>query len=80
MTGERQPDRDGVAESQGDVEMSDLERVIVWDKPYDVSVHQRSKSVWVASGDYLGKPVSVTDRTRTSALKRWREAAQYRGN
>jgi DNA-binding beta-propeller fold protein YncE len=52
----------------------------VWSRPYEVTVEQRSKSVWVASGDYQGQSIVVTDRTPTSALKRWREAAQYKGN
>lgn len=55
-------------------------RVQVWSRPYEVTVEQRSKSVWVASGDYEGHRISVTDRTPTSVLKRWREAAQYKGN
>jgi hypothetical protein len=55
-------------------------RVIVWDKPQTVSVHQKSKSVWIASGEYMGAYIQVQDRTEGAALKRWREAATYRGN
>jgi hypothetical protein len=55
-------------------------RVIVWDMPQTVSAHQKSKSVWTASGEYMGAPIQVQDRTEGAALKRWREATTYRGN
>ena len=55
------------------------QRVEVWGKPHDVNVSQRSKSVWVASGEYMGQQIQVTDRTATSAAKRWQEAARSRG-
>lgn len=54
--------------------------VMVWGKPYEISVTQRSKSVWVASGDYMGKYIQTQDRSSGTAAARWREAAQYRGN
>ena len=28
--------------------------VTVWDKTYEITVNQKSKSVWVAVGDYMG--------------------------
>lgn len=55
-------------------------RVIVWDKPQIVGVQQKSKSVGIASGEYMGGLIQVQDRTAGAALKRWREAATYRGN
>jgi hypothetical protein len=54
--------------------------VIVWDKQYKVSVDRISKSVWRAVGDYEGHHIETKDRTRSTALKRWREAAKYLGN
>lgn len=44
-----------------------------------ISVHQRSKTVWVASGEYMGQVISVTGRTQTQAISQWREAARYIG-
>ncbi|MBB2964733.1 hypothetical protein [Methylobacterium sp. R2-1] len=55
-------------------------RVIVWQKPYMISTAQRSKSVWIASGDYEGQSIQTQDRTEGAAIKRWCEAARYRGN
>lgn len=55
-------------------------KVMVWDEPYMVSVHSKSKSVWVASGEYLGKFIEVEGRSEGAAIIRWREAATYRGN
>jgi len=61
--------------------MSEREHTVtVWGTPCKVSVYRKSKSVWVASGDYLGEAITVQDRSAGSALKRWREAATYDGN
>lgn len=59
--------------------MERIHKVNVWDKPCEVSVHKKSASVWVASGTYLGEVVQVEDRSEMSAVKRWREAATYKG-
>jgi hypothetical protein len=40
-----------------------------------VTVEQKSKMVWIATGDYLGRNIFVKNRTHTSALKRWVETA-----
>ncbi len=55
-------------------------RVDVWGKSYDITVYQKSKSVWIATGDYMGRLIVVQDRTVSTAIKRWREAANYQGN
>jgi hypothetical protein len=57
-----------------------LQRVIVWGEPFDIEVHQKSKSVWVASGKYMDEYHSCQDRSPTTAAARWREWAQYKGN
>ena len=49
-------------------------------KPYEISVYRKSKSVWIAVGDYMGVTITVQDRSEGAAIKRWREAAEYRGN
>ena len=54
--------------------------VIVWGKEVRITVERSSKSVWIATGDYMGKPIRVKDATEGAAIKRWREAAEYRGN
>jgi hypothetical protein len=63
--------------------------VTVWGKPYEVIVYQKSKSVWEAVGTYApvsvvpgktSEEIRVTDRSESAALKRWVEAAGYRGN
>lgn len=55
-------------------------RVNVWDKPHEITVYQKSKSVWIAVGEYMGKRVEVKGRTQSQAISAWREAARYRGN
>jgi hypothetical protein len=52
----------------------------VWGKDHKVTVYQKSKTVWVAVGDYMGQQLVVQDRSEGTALKRWREAAKHRGN
>ena len=54
--------------------------VRVWDKPYVVEVHQRSKSVWIARGEYMGESHETKDSSARSAAARWREWATYKGN
>lgn len=54
--------------------------VKVWDSDYVVDVHQKSKSVWIAVGEYKGERIEVKGRSEYSALKGWREAARYKGN
>ena len=53
--------------------------VKVWDQPQEVSVHQKSKTVWIAVGVYSGERIETKGRTESQALASWREAARYRG-
>jgi hypothetical protein len=53
---------------------------MVWGKPYEVRVRKKSKSVWIATGDYMGEPIEGKAATPGAAVKRWRENAAYRGN
>jgi hypothetical protein len=55
-------------------------KVLVRGKSHDVSVYQKSKSVWIAVGDYMGARITVQDRSEGAALKRWQETAHYMGN
>jgi hypothetical protein len=52
--------------------------VKVWDEPQDVQLYQKSKSVWIAVGQYLGRTIEVQARTTSQALASWREAARDR--
>jgi hypothetical protein len=64
-------------------EMSDGElrgKVLVGGRSYEISVYRKSKSVWIAVGDYMGVTITVQDRSEDAALKRWREAAEHKGN
>ncbi len=54
--------------------------VEVWGKSYSVFTRQKSKSVWIAVGYYMGKTIEVKDRSKATAIKRWQEAARYKGN
>jgi len=55
------------------------QRTKVWDRIYEVEVVQQSKSVWIAVGAYEDHQIRVQDRTPGAALKRWSEAARFRG-
>lgn len=54
--------------------------VLVWGEAVKVSVYQKSKSVWVASGDYMGESITVQNGSSRSAVTLWRSTAEYRGN
>ena len=54
--------------------------VEVWGKSYTVITHQKSKSVWIAVGEYMGKRIEVKDRSKGAAIKRWQEATRFKGN
>ena len=56
-----------------------VRRVEVWGKSYTVTTHQKSKSVWIAVGEYMGKRIEVKDRSKATAIKRWRVACASRG-
>jgi hypothetical protein len=53
--------------------------VQVWNQPQQVTVYQKSRSVWVAVGTYMGERIEVKGRTESQALGSWREAARYKG-
>ncbi|MCP1375200.1 hypothetical protein [Dyella lutea] len=53
--------------------------VQVWNQPQQLTVYQKSKSVWVAVGTYMGERIEVKGRTESQALGSWREAARYKG-
>jgi hypothetical protein len=58
-----------------------MERTVnIWDNPNTVSVYRKSKTVWIAIGDYVGKHIEVKDHSEGAALNRWREAAEYKGS
>jgi lysylphosphatidylglycerol synthetase-like protein (DUF2156 family) len=54
--------------------------VRIWENPNTVCVYRKSKSIWIAIGDYIGKHIEVRDQSESAALNRWREAAEYKGN
>ena len=54
--------------------------VKVWDEEFEITVAQKSKTVWIAVGKYMGKMVEAKGTSESSAVAHWREAARYRGN
>lgn len=54
--------------------------VDVWGKPYNIEIRQKSKTVWVAVGTFMGEPIEVKRSSARAAAKAWREAARFRGN
>lgn len=60
--------------------MTMKQTVDVWGKPIEISVYQKSKSVWIAVGEYLGESFESKGSSASSAAQHWREAARYKGN
>jgi len=47
---------------------------------YVVTAERLSPSVWRATGTYMGETHQAQDRREITAVKRWREWAEYKGN
>jgi hypothetical protein len=47
----------------------------VWGRLCSIEVDQVARHIWVTSGHYGGKVITVKDHTASSALKLWREVA-----
>lgn len=57
------------------------ERVVrIWDKPHTIVVYRKSKTVWIAVGEYMGESFEVKGSSENAAAKGWAEAARYKGN
>jgi hypothetical protein len=46
----------------------------------NISVYQQSKTVWAATGKYMGEDHQAEGPTANSAAKRWQQWATYKGN
>lgn len=55
-------------------------KVTIWSQSHTVSAYQKSKSVWVAIGDYMGERIETKGSSVNSALTAWKNTATYRGN
>jgi hypothetical protein len=55
-------------------------KVTVWSQSQTVAVYQKSKSVWVAVGDYMDQSIETKGSSAGSALTAWKNAATYRGD
>jgi hypothetical protein len=53
--------------------------VTVWNERCSVTVYQKSKSVWIAVGDYMGQRIESKGSSAGSALTAWKSTATYRG-
>ena len=54
--------------------------VKVHGRDYKLSVHQEKKTVWVATGIYMGESYQAKGRTERDAASRWQEWARYKGD
>jgi hypothetical protein len=54
--------------------------VHVYDEAHVITVHQRSPSVWIAVGDYMGKRIEGKGSSASSAASAWADAARFMGN
>ena len=53
--------------------------VMVWGEPVEISVYQKSKSVWIAVGTYMGERLESKGSSESSAAAHWAAAAKYKG-
>jgi hypothetical protein len=55
-------------------------QVKVWNDTVEIDVHQSSKTVWIATGEYHGKPHEAKRSSASAAAKAWADAATYHSN
>lgn len=55
-----------------------IHTVTAYPETCEVSVTQRRKTVWVASGVFRGEPLVVKGRSERSALRDWIDIAESR--
>jgi hypothetical protein len=48
------------------------------EKACRVGTYQKSKTVWIASGDFQGEPLQQQGRSEQSALAKWKDIAEWR--
>ena len=66
--------------AQDDLEMTRQvykRTVHVWAIPHVISVYQKSKTVWVAIGDYMGERIEI-EGSSANVTAKWVEAARLR--
>ena len=54
--------------------------VPVYDTPCKITIIHKSKTVWVAVGDYMGQRIEAKGSSADNAAKYWVDAARFRGN
>jgi hypothetical protein len=54
--------------------------VIVWGERVEIDVHQKSKTVWIATGEYKGKYHEGKGSSPAAAARWWADAAKYHSN
>ena len=50
------------------------------EEPQKVDVYQKSKTVWIAVGTYMGKRIEVKGRSANAAITQWQDATRFMGN
>jgi hypothetical protein len=54
--------------------------VDAWGERCEITVYRKSKTVWIAVGEYLGEQIETKGSSYRTAVARWRESARYRGD
>ncbi len=67
------------APSSKETETGMRRTVYVWEEPQKVDVYQKSKTVWIAVGTYMGKRIEVNGRSENAAITHWQDAALFMG-
>ena len=45
----------------------------------EITIYQKHRGLWVATGNYMGKPVKANGSSAYSAAQHWQEAAESSG-
>jgi hypothetical protein len=55
-------------------------KVQVLGKSYIVAIRRKSKTVWIATGQYMGQAIEARGRNEDLAASAWRSASSYRSH
>ena len=63
---------------EAEIAMTEELTVQVWGEPYLVSLEQKSKTLWIAAGNYRRRRIEVQATGRSAAIEQWQNAARYK--
>lgn len=55
-----------------------VDTVEAYPETCEVSTYQRGKTVWIATGTFMGESLQQKGRSEATALRNWQDIAEFR--